>query len=849
MSSTSSAAPAPLLLRIAALLIVAFLMAPGSAARAQENTVMIGPFSAAGDWSIEESAIRGRGTIESPWGSKIAITASYDDAAGRGTFQGKFTHPLLGNINVARGTVTREGLEFEQRIRLPAGTATFDFRLTPDELTGSGEATLKLGPVSLGRDIGLRFADGRIVATSSVAVRLPGIAAPAKLNLAFEALDVTAAGEVTVKLGSYSFDAQVTISMAGDVVVAASQAVNVPGIGSTQFTINYNGKKIAASATRSISLGDFLFEEVAIGLDSSGKVLLSHDKSLDLPGIGSTSMHLSYANGTLSATGSRTISLGDFSFSSVAIAINSAGNLSLSKRQALTIPGIGSTQLNLAYANGSLTASGSRSITLGGYSFSNVAIALDASGNVSVVKQQSVSIPGIGSTQVELAYSDGAIYASATRDVSLAGHIFSNAAVLINASGVSVGAQQSVDLPAIGSTEMALTFANGAVFASATRTVSLGEFAFSNTAIRLDADGLTMNKQQSLNLPGLGQTDMTLAYANGVVSATGSRTVNLGEFAFSGVGISLDSSGNVSAAKEQSLNLPGLGSTAMTIAYSNGNVSASGSRTVSLGDIAFSNVAISLDSAGNVSAVKQQSVSIPGIGSVQMSLSLVSGVLSASGAKTIQLGGYAFDNTSIGLTSVGGITASKQANLDIPGIGSATMTLGYANGALSATGRKTISLGNLAFNNATITLSNSGVSVNEQANLEIPGIGTAAMTLAYANGVLSASGTKNISLGNFAFNDAAITVSSNGTVTVADQANLGIPGIGNVAMTLSYANSVLKATGTASITVHVLGRDVNFGSAAVSLSSAGQVSVSASKSVLGYTVTISYENGSIHVHY
>ena len=202
------------------------------------------------------------------------------------------------------------------------------------------------------------------------------------------------------------------------------------------------------------------------------------------------------------------------------------------------------------------------------------------------------------------------------------------------------------------------------------------------------------------------------------------------------------------------------------------------------------------------------------------------------------------------LAAAGGILVS----INIPGIGSAQMALSYQNGVLSASGAHDVNLGTFVFSSAAISISSTGsVSVSKTQGVDLPGIGNTQMTLAYANGVASASGSRSVSLGSFLFSDAAISVDSTGKITVSKQQSVNITGIGGVTVALGYANREVTANGTASIGVSVLGKSINFGSAAVHISSSGQVSVSASQGVnigpIHYNVSISYENGSIKVHY
>jgi len=788
---------------LATLLLLALLLftPPVRAQDEHQAEAQIGPFHATGEWIVDGEKISGKGEVGAPWGGTIGITATYDSERKTGKWQGKFKHPVLGNIGVSSGQITEKALIFDQKVDVGAGTVIFHMLLTPDLLAGEGKGTLKAGKVSFG-SVELEYNNGTITAASAAQLRLPGISTPIATTLTFEGTKfASAVGTGKVTLGTFAFTADMHVTSKGAVTLAATESQSLPGIGETQMTLAYDNGKLSATGTRTISLGSIAFDNTTITLDRTGKISLSKTSSIDLPGLGATELTLVYANNKLTATGTRQVKLGTFAFDNTAIAVSSAGVITASKQASLNLPVIGNTQMTLNYADGVLSASGSRTVNLGSFAFSSATISLDSTGNLGIARMQNINIPGIGSTEMTLAYANGALVASGSRSVTLGSYGFSDVAISLDSSGaVSLSKQESLNLPGIGATQMTLGYANSRLSATGTRTVSLGSFAFDNTAITIDSAGiLAAQKQQSVNIPGIGSTQMSLAFVNGAFAASGSHDVSLGNFAFNNAAIAIDSDGNLSVSKSQGLNLPVIGNTQMSLAYSNGAISASGSRNVSLGSFAFSNAAIALDSAGTLSVSKTQSVNIPGIGSAQMALSYQGGVLAASGSHDVDLGTFVFTSAAISISSTGAVSITKTQGVDLPGIG------------------------------------------------------LTQMTLAYANGVFSASGSRSVSLGNFLFSDAAISIDSTGTITVTKQQSVSIGGIGNVNMALGYANRELTANGTASIGVSVKGVSVNFGSAAVRISSTGQVSVSASQGInigpIHYNVSISYENGSIKVHY
>ncbi|MBK8084186.1 MAG: hypothetical protein IPK28_10320 [Devosia sp.] len=547
---------------------------------------------------------------------------------------------------------------------------------------------------------------------------------PIATTLLFEGVKfASASGTGKVTLGSYAFTAQMQVTARGEATLTATESQSLPGIGSTQLTLAYENGRLSATGTLTVSLGSIAFDNTTITIDRSGKISLAKTSSVDLPGLGSTELTLVYAGNRVSATGTRQVKLGSFAFDDTAIAVSSTGAITVSRQANLSLPVIGSTRMTLGYANGVLSASGSRTVSLGSFAFSNAAVTLDSSGNLGITKTQSLNIPGIGGTQMTLAIADGVLAASGSRSVTLGSYGFSNVAIrLDSAGGVSVSKAQSLSLSGIGSTQMTLGYANGRLSAIGSRTVSLGSFAFDNTAITIDSAGiLAVQKQQSVTLPGIGSTQMSLAFVNGAFVATGSRTVSLGNFAFDNAEFSIDSDGNLSAIKSQGINLPVIGNTQMTLAYVNGTLSAAGSRTVSLSSYDFSNATITLDSAGTLSISKTQDVNIPRVGSVQMALGYRDGVLSASGTHDVTLGNFLFSSADISISSTGAVSISDTQNVTLPVIGTTQLTLSYANGALAASGSRSVSLGSFLFSDAAIALDSAGtLSITKAQSVSIP---------------------------------------------------------------------------------------------------------------------------------
>ena len=443
-----------------------FVAVPACAEDGPQLEVRLGPFHATGEWTVTGASIKGKGQIQLRGDAGIAITATYDTERRTGRWQGTFSMPLLGQTK-ASGQITERAFLFSQKVDVGAGMATFQFVLTPDHLIGEGQGTLKTGKVSFGR-VGLKYEDGDMTATSAARIRLPGLSTPMDATLHFhDGLFESATGSGKVVLGSYAFQADALVKLRGDVTLTATASQTLPGIGAVNMTLLYENGQVSATGTRTVTLGSLAFDNTIITLDKSGKIGLSKTSSVDLPGIGTTQLVLNYANNRLTASGSRQIKLGSFAFDNTSIIVDSAGTISVAKQASISLPGLGSTQMALSYANGVLAASGSRDVSLGSFMFSNTAVAVSSNGTVSLSKSQGVNIPGLGSTQLTLGYANGEVVANGTASITVSvlsrSLNFGTAAVHVSSSGtVSVAASQGINIGPLHY-NVSITYENGSI--------------------------------------------------------------------------------------------------------------------------------------------------------------------------------------------------------------------------------------------------------------------------------------------------------------------------------------------------------------------------------------------------
>ncbi len=266
------------------------------------------------------------------------------------------------------------------------------------------------------------------------------------------------------------------------------------------------------------------------------------------------------------------------------------------------------------------------------------------------------------------------------------------------------------------------------------------------------------------------------------------------------------------------MNVLGLGNVNLTLAYANGVLTASGTTTAHLGNYAFSNTAVSVNSQGAVTVNKTQSVNLPGAGSANLALALANGKLSAAGTTDLHLGSYLFSNVQVGLNETGTLTLSGSSSVNLPVLGSRTFAVGVMNGVPAATWSGSTSIAGANRNVDAVIAANgqarlhintdvkigdwllwaSGSDVNLDANglsATLNVCGQSLTVRAGANGNISGTASGGLSIGGIPIANGALTAS-----------NAGITGTGSIGtgnQSIAGATFTAKANGSISGTGHV----------------------------------------------
>ncbi|MCM8771268.1 MAG: hypothetical protein NC936_05325, partial [Candidatus Omnitrophica bacterium] len=379
-----------------------------------------------------------------------------------------------------------------------------------------------------------------------------------------------------------------------------------------------------------------------------------------------------------------------------------------------------------------------------------------------------------------------------------------------------------------------LKYQNNQFFAEGTSGISLGSYNFSNARFKISSSGtptLEGTLTQPFNIGGL-LSNFTLKYQNNALFAEGASSISLGAYSFSSAKFKISSSGAVSLEGGITNNfiISGI-NTAFTLKYENNELFAESALGISLGNYNFPQARFKISSSGAVSLLGNltNAFSIAGLNPIQFNLKYENGILYAIAASGINLGNYGFDAARIKIASHGDIvlTGGLNNNFTLGGLNLA-FVLKYQNNQFFAEGTSGISLGSYNFPEAKFRISSVGlVSLvgNLVNNFSLPGISSLLpFTLTYNNGVIRATGSRVVSLGNYSFN-ASFSIDSNGNVTVSGSNTFNISGR-SIGFNLHYANGVFSAVGNTNIAV----AGVNFSNATVTISSNGTLDASGTAS-------------------
>lgn len=465
------------------------------------------------------------------------------------------------------------------------------------------------------------------------------------------------------------------------------------------------------------------------------------------------------------------------------------------------IPVIGKVTLHFVVdAKGNATGTWDGTITLPGLpsAASNGTIS-----NTGLLGTTSVSVPGATAT-VNYSLSPTTVAGSGQATIKLGSRSFANAAVSLSNAGLAVTGSATFTVPGLGNRTFTLTYDNGNVTAQSAGGISLGSFGYTNSSVLMSSNGtISVTGRGTFNIPGIGNRTFDLAYDGSTVSASSTGAINLGSRAFSNSTVSMSSNGAIAVNGDLTFNVPGIGNRTFNLAYTNGVLSAASAGALSLGDRAFSNSTVSISSDGTISVTGNLTFHVPGIGNRTFNLAYANGVLSASSAGGLTLGDHSFTNGAVAISSNGALSATGSGSFNIPGIGNKQYSVSYAAGVLSATASTTATLGNHGFNNATVTISSNGtVSVNATTMIDLPFFGQRQFTLGFADGAFSASYAGSVRIAG-ANRNVSLVIASNGTVRWRSDSEIKIGD-----WTLWQANTDYTLGGVMSADVSALGQNV-----------------------------------------
>jgi hypothetical protein len=761
---------------------------------------------------------------------RIYPLATYSQDFLKGTGNGRSLAELAEDLTRGMGKVTSLSSALQQALSGTGVTASvtptqgsgkikvagFDiadatYSITNGVTTGSGSVTAtEVGALNLNFTLA---ANGTASGTWNGTVALPGLGVAASngtitntgltgsRTVRLGATDVQVTYTITqngvsgswtgtIQYGGYAFNnTKLTLDHTG-VTIKGSRAIGIANCPTINFGLTFADGVLGAAWKGNIGFGNFAMHNVEYYLNSQGGVTVSGTGSANIPGIGSRTFSYKYEGEQLFATSDGALSLGAYSFANASVTLSNTGNITVTGSNTFTIPGLDTIQFSLQYVNGTLSATGKRNTTLGSFAFGETTVTLARDGKISIDGKKSFNIPGFGSREYTLQYQNNALGASATgATIMLGGHAFSNSTVTLSSTGgVSASGSASLTFPGLGTRTFNLTYVNGVLQAETAKGVSLGSRVFSEGYAAISSTGqVSVSGKKSFTLTGLGNREYTLKYENNTLSATAGGDVTLGGYAFSNSSITMASDGKVSASGTMMLNIPGLGNREFTLQYENNTLSASASGGVTLGSYSFSEASINLSSTGVVSVSGYKSITIPGIGARDFSVSFNNGTLSATWSGTMAIAGV---NRSVTF-SLDGNGAMRWRSTTAIKVGDWTLWQANQQYDLPPAGINT----NLNVLGKTITIvlkANGDVDGSYTGNTSVAGIPISSCTLTVSN--TGVAGTGILGTGTRNVTSASFNVKSNGVVS--GSGNVNLHGTLNVGVTFNFSGTTKSVSGS-----------------------------------------------------
>jgi molybdenum-dependent DNA-binding transcriptional regulator ModE len=507
------------------------------------DSVTIGGFTFSNDdVTLSNAGLTFAGDATLPLLNTVHLTGSITDASNY-SFTAHINSATIGSVTFSNVdvTVSNSGLSF-------AGDATLPL-LNTVHLTGTitdathYSFTAHIGSATIG---GFTFSNDDIT-LSNTGLTFAGDATLPLLNTVHLAGSITDASNYSftahinsATIGGFSIsNADVTLSNSG---LSFAGDATLPVVGSVHFagSITDATHYSFTAHINSVTLGAFTLSNVDVTLSNSdlslaGDATLALVGSVHLTGTITDATHYSFTAHITSVT------IGGFTFSNDDITLSNAG---LSFAGDVTVP-----LLSTVHVSGTITdathysfTAHINSATIGGFALTNDDITLSNSG---LSFAGNATLPVVGTVHLSGSITDATHYTFTAHinSVTVGGFTLSNVDVTLSNSGVSFAGDASLAL--VGSVHLTgtITDATHYSFTAHINSVTIGGFTFSNDDITLSNAGLSFAGDATLPLLSTVHVSGSITDASHYSFTAHINSVTIGGFALSNDDITLSNSG------------------------------------------------------------------------------------------------------------------------------------------------------------------------------------------------------------------------------------------------------------------------------------------------------------------
>ncbi|MCO4770088.1 MAG: DUF4157 domain-containing protein [Deltaproteobacteria bacterium] len=578
--------------------------------------------------TFSNGALTARKSLTSEELSTYGDEAAYTEASGSMMMSG------LGTISAtASGTATLAGgkLTGDFSVRYREGAANGSFSLKPtyeqfDKIWQNGQA----GDVAEKPTLTVNVADGRLEAqeeTFAIPAQGKGVSGTSNVTLSYAPGEFSGGGEGNFAIGEWiSGTTSVTFSSGGDVNGSFTAETTEFDIGPLHVgALRLSGGLNQGNVNLTIGGSMSAFNGQASGRFTGNITDMSDPQfggslTVNLPAMAPTTVNMNYAGGNFTGSGTITPQVNGLSgsanlaFTGETFTADGSFNIALPIVQGAT--------LEIAYADGQVTGTA----TLDGGDFAIAGVQVNESQVVATLDSEGFSVNGSASA-------------------SLAGGLVSgNMEVNVTGSSVEASIDSTMNVPGITPVELHAEYSGGAFSGSATT---------------------------QLAIPFTEAADLTVSFANGRFGGNVRADLAVPFITGGSVQVTVDTDGTITGTVQvaaRDVTIPGMTVSGVTVS---GSIASTGH--------------LSLQGSGTITG-------IPAVNSANLTLGVSSAGFSGSVEADLAVPAMKSTRVTVNLGEDGSVSGSADIEAEIAGV-SGAVHVDYADGGFSGTGTLSYSRG------------------------------------------------------------------------------------------------------------------------------------------------------------